>query len=170
MPQAHPLDDVTQLYCDFRQYGWNELIIAQQGEIRTFRVSGVFTDFPVEILRICEAAIENLPLRVALCDEPGGAVIDIKCDATQQHSLTLTIYEIDRPLSGFDANEEGNPILSVRMRRQRFVGMLMAELWKAHVSLKHPSYQKGREVFPHKELLRVNTLWDNSPVGPSFLR
>ena len=46
----------------------------------------------------------------------------------------------------------------------------MAELWKMHVSLKQPSYQKGRSGFPHKELRKLNEAWNESALGPSFLK
>ena len=165
-----PLDDVTQLFCDFGQHGWSELIVAHKGEITAYRVSEVFTDFPVEMLKICEAVISNKSLRVALCDEPGGVVFATERDEKQQHTVILSIYEIESPLAGFEANEEGRCVVSVRIRRQRLVGMLMAELWKTHVSLKQPSFQKGRAGFPHKELLRLNHVWDESDLRPSFLK
>lgn len=164
------LDDDTQLFCDCGQHGWSELIVARSGKLLAYRASDVFTDFPSEILAVCRAVIENAPLRVALCDEPGGSVLEVKPDIKQQHTLILSIYEIDRPLAGFDASEEGNLVLSIRIRRQRLVGMLMAELWKTHVSLKQPSYQKGRSGFPHNEVRRLNEIWNESALGPSFLK
>jgi hypothetical protein len=164
------LDDDTQLFCDYGQHGWSHLIVAREGKLLAFRVSGVFTDFPSEILAICRSAIENAPLRVALCDEPGGTILEIAPVRTQQHTLTLSIYEVERPLSCIDANEVGNLVLSIRVRRQRLVVMLMAELWKMYVSLKQPEYQTRRGGFPHRELKVLNKVWDKSELGPSFLK
>jgi hypothetical protein len=50
-------------------------IIVQNGQITALRVSAVFTDFPFERLNICKAAIANASLRVAVCVDPGGAVV-----------------------------------------------------------------------------------------------
>lgn len=165
-----PLDDLTQLYCDIGQHGWCRLLVAHKSQIHIYPVSGVFTDFPNEILRVCEASIENKPIRVALCDEPGGIVLEIKPDSKRHHISTLIAHKINKPLLGFDAGENGEPEITVTLRRQRLVGMLMAELWKAHIALKQPSYQQGRDIFPHKELLRINSLWNKSTVGPTFLK
>lgn len=165
-----PLDDDTQVHFDFCRHGWSDLFFTKKGQVWAFRVSGVFTDFPFEVLNICKAIISNSFLRTALCDEPGGAVLELKPDKEQQHTVLLTIYEIKAPLGGFDASEEGERVLSIRIRRQRLIQMLMAELWVIHISLKQPSYQKGRSSFPHTELREMNLLWDESDLGPSFLK
>lgn len=164
------LDDVTQLYCDIGCHGWGEFIIAFKGQPIVLGVSSVFTNLPLEILEICRAGIENSPLRVALCDEPGGAVIELKTDKKQQHTVILSVFEIEEPLGGFDANQEGELMLSFRIRRERLVGMLLSELWKTHVNLRQPSYQKDRGPFPHRELINLNKKWDKSPLGTSFLK
>ncbi|MEJ8560791.1 hypothetical protein QTO30_05825 [Yoonia sp. GPGPB17] len=168
--QVLPLDDVTQFYCDIGCHGWAELIVVFRGQPTVLRVSGIFTDLPHEILKICRAIIENSSIRVALCDEPGGATVEIETDKKQQHTVILSIYEIKKSLSGFGADQEGEFVLSTRIRRQRLVGMLLAELWKTHVNLRQPSYQKGRDSFPHKELVELNKRWDQSSLGPSFLK
>ncbi len=164
------LDEETQFYCNIGRHGWSELIVARKGQITTIRVSGVFTDLSHEILRVCRAVIENSQLRVALCDEPGGSILEIKTDKKQQHTVILSLFDDNEPVVAFDADYEGKLVLSIRIRRQRLLGMLLAELWKTHMHLKQPSYQKGRDTFPHAELIEINNLWDESPVGPSFLR
>ena len=168
--QTLQLDDETQIYCDIGCYGWAELIVVFRGQPTVLRVSSVFTDLPQEVLGICRSVIENSPLRVALCDEPGGALFELKIDKKQQHTAIVSIYEVKDPLGGFDAGQQGELVLSTRIRRQRLVGMLLAELWKTHVHLRQPSYQKGRASFPHKELRELNELWDESSLGPSFLK
>lgn len=165
-----PLDDETQLFCDFGCHGWSELFFATKGQIRTIRVSSVFTDLPGELLRICRSAIQNSDMRVVLCDEPGGAVLEVKTDKTQQHTAILSLFDIKGPVIPLSADSEGELVLSIRIRRQRLVGMLLAELWKTHVHLKQDSYQKNRDTFPHAELIRVNNLWEKSSIGPSFLK
>ncbi|WP_299816396.1 hypothetical protein [uncultured Roseibium sp.] len=164
------LDDVTQFFCDVGQHGWSDLIVAHKGDLLIFRVSQVITDFPSEVLKIARAIIENSPIRAALCDEPGGAVIAVEPDKKQPHTSILSIYEINGEIAGFDETEEGNLVLSLRIRRQRLAGMLLAELWKTHVCLKHTSYQNGRSGFPHKELKELNNIWNESDLGPSFVK
>ena len=166
---ALPLDDETQIYCNIRLHGWSDFIVCHHGEPQVFRISDVFTDFPNEMLAICRAVLEGSSLRVALCDEPGGVVLEVVRDQKQQHTTILTVYEIDKPILGFLAGAGGKAVLSTRIRRQRLVGTIMAELWKTHVGLKHPSFQKGRSDFPHRELRELNTLWNNGKLGPSFL-
>ena len=165
-----PLDDETQLYCNLGRHGWSELIIAFKGKITTIRVSGVFTDLSHEILKVCRAAIENYHVRIALCDEPGGSILELKTDKKQQHTVILSLFDVKEPAVAFDADHEGELVLSIRIRRQRLLGMLVAELWKTHMHLKQPSYQKSRGTFPHAELIEINDLWDKSPMGPSFLK
>lgn len=165
-----PLDDETQLYCDIGRHGWSELMIAFRGQVTTMRVSGVFTDLSREILQICRSAIENAQVRVALCDEPGGSILELKVVEEQRHTVILSVFSVKKPEVAFKADHEGELVMSIRIRRQRLVGMLLAELWKTHMHLKQPSYQKGRGTFPHAELIEINHLWDKSPVGPSFLK
>jgi len=165
-----PLDDETQLYCDLGHNGWAKLIFTFKGQITVVRVSGVFTDLSHEILRLCRAAIENLHVRVALCDEPGGSILELKPDKKQQHTVILSLFNVKVPVLGFDADHKGELALSIRIRRQRLVGMLLAELWKTHIHLRQPSYQKNRDIFPHTELIEMNELWDKSSVGSSFLK
>jgi hypothetical protein len=164
------LDDVTQIFCDIGCHGWAKLIVISKGQHIVLRASGVFTDLPREVLEMCRAVIENSPVRIALCDEPGGAIVDLKTDKKQQHTMVLSIYDIEGPLIDFDASQDGELILSTRIRRQRRVGMLLADLWKTHVHLRQPSYQKGRVGFPHTDLVELNRLWDESSLGPSFLK
>lgn len=164
--KALDLDDETQLFCDIGRHGWSDLIVASKGNLRSFRVSDVFTDFPAALLEICRFAIENSALRIALYDEPGGAVCTLEPDKKQQHTMVLSIFEVD----GTGVETQGKQVFALRIRRQRLVGMLMAELWKAHVSLQQPSYQKGRSSFPHKQLVALNKAWDLSELGPSFLK
>lgn len=164
------LDDVTQLYCDIGCHGWGELIVVHKGQLTALRVSSVFTDLSFELLNICRAVIANAPLRVALCDEPGGAIVELETDLKQQHTIIFSIYEVKEPLASFTPEQDGELMFSIRIRRQRLLGMLFAELWKTHVHLRQPSYQKGRDSFPHKELLELNAIWDEGPLGPSFLK
>ncbi|MBO9465523.1 hypothetical protein J7443_09820 [Tropicibacter sp. R15_0] len=165
-----PFDDETQLYCNFGLHGWNDLIVFKDGEAQVFSVTDVFTDFASEILEICRAVLENTSLRVALCDEPGGVVFEVCRDKQQQHTMLLSIYEIERPLFGFSANETGKLVLTSRLRRQRLIEMLIAELWKTHISLKHRSFSDHRRVFPNRDLVELNALWHESSLGPSFLK
>ena len=165
-----PLDDDTQLYCDLGRHGWARLIFTFKGQVTAVRVSGVFTDISHEILKVCRAAIENLPVRVALCDEPGGSILELQTDRKQQHTVILSLFNVKEPVVAFDADHKGELVLSIRIRRQRLVGMLLAELWKSHIHLRQPSYQKDRDTFPHTELIEMNKLWDKSSVGPSFLK
>lgn len=165
-----PLDDETQLYCDLGRHGWSQLILAFKGEIRTIRVSGVFTNLSYEVLRVCRSAIDNSDVRVALCDEPGGSILEVKTDKKQQHTVIFSLFDVKEPVVAFDADHEGELVLSIRIRRQRLVGMLLTELWKSHVHLRQASYQKSRDAFPHAELIEINKLWDKSPLGPSFLK
>lgn len=164
------LDDEIQLYCDFGRHGWGELVIVQNGKCTAFSVSDVFSDFAYEVCEICRAALENRSLRVALCDEPGGVVIEVKAGAEQQHTMLFSVFEVDGSLSGFGADEEGRLVLSSRIRRRRLVGMLLSELWKTHSFLREPSYQKNRQSFPHRDVIELNRLWEESPLGPSFLK
>lgn len=163
------IDDVTQLYVDVGTHGWSDLIVARKGELLSFRVSEVFTSMPANVLDLCNAILNNISLRVALCDEPGGVVIEVKPDEFQHHAVAFMIHEIEGRKVGFDAREEGTIIFETKFKRQRLIAMLMSELWKTHKSLSEPSYQIGRGNFPHHELRTMNKAWDDSPLGPSFL-
>ncbi len=165
-----PLDDETQLYCDLGRHGWSELILTFKGQIKAVRVSSVFSDLPHEVLKVCRSAINNSDVRVALCDEPGGSILEVKADKKQQHTVILSLFDVKEPIVTFNADHEGELVLSIRIRRQRLVGMLLAELWKTHMHLRQASYQTGRDTFPHAELIQINKLWDKSSLGPSFLK
>lgn len=164
------IDDETQLYCDFGTYGWGDLYVVSKGHVNSFHVSSVVTDFAQELLNICKAVISNSNCRVALCDEPGGCIIEVATDKKQHYIMLFSIYTVEQPIFGFDANESGKLVLSFTVRRQRLIGMLMSELWKTHMFLRAPSYQKGRGRFPHVELVALNNAWEESPLGPSFLK
>lgn len=81
------------------------MIVAQNGQLRTYRVSGVSTDFPAALLKLCDAMLQNASARVALCDEPGGAILEVAADPAQHHTTLLSIYEIDEHLIAFDTLE-----------------------------------------------------------------
>jgi len=164
------VDEEAQIYIDLGQHGWSDLIIVSNGKVLLFGVSDVFTDMSATALRLCDAVLENIHLRVALCDEPGGVVLEVKPDTKQKHIMTLSIFQVDGPKSGFDADETGETVFEGRIKRRRLVGMLMSELWKTHMFLREPSYQKARDHFPHAELVKANKAWDESPLGPSFLK
>ncbi|NWJ25259.1 hypothetical protein [Rhizobium sp. RM] len=162
-------DERIQLYFNFDLHGWSELIFVHRGQISGFRVSGVFTDAPAALLDICDAVLTNSATRVALCDEPGGIVVEVTPDAKQPHTVILSVYEIAPQLAGFDANETGRLVMTTRLKRRRLVGMLLTELWKSHEFLSEPSYQRGRVYFPHARLSKTNESWNQSGLGPSFL-
>jgi len=85
--------------------------------------------------------------------------------------MTFQVHEIDSAKVGFDAHETGVVIMEAKLKRQRLIGMLMAELWKTHKSLGEPSYQIGRaDRFPHHGLKQLNKAWDDGPLGPTFLK
>lgn len=162
-------DERTQLYFDFGLHGWSELMFVCQGQISVFRISGVFTDAPTALLDICDAVLTNAATRVALCDEPGGVVVEVTPDTKQQHTVILSVYEIAPPMAGFDAHEAGRLVMATRLKRRRLVGMLLTELWKSHKFLSDSSYQKTRYDFPHARLAKTNESWNHSALGPSFL-
>jgi len=162
-------DERIQLYFDFDRHGWSELIFVRGRQISGFRISGVFTDAPAALLDLCDAVLMNSATRVALCDEPGGVVVEVIPDTKQQHTVILSVYEIAPQLAGFDAHEDGRLVMTTRLKRRRLVGMLLTELWKSHKFLSEPSYQKGRDHFPHTRLLETNESWHQSALGPSFL-
>lgn len=134
-----PIDEDTQIYCDIGRHGWASLIFIYKGEVKVSRVSGVLTDLPMEILKICRAVIENFQVRVALCDEPGGSILELKPDQKQKHTVILSMYEVKDPVVGFDTTHEGHLAFSIRLKRQRLMEMLVAELWKPHMHLKQTS-------------------------------
>lgn len=157
------------MYYDFGLHGWSDLIFACQGQVSVFRISSVFTNAPIALLDICDAVLANVALRVALCDEPGGVVIEVMPDNEQQHTVIFSVYEITRPLVGFGPNEDGPIVIATRLKRRRLVGMLLSELWKSHKFLSDFSYQRNRGDFPHARLVEANETWNCSPLGPSFL-
>lgn len=162
-------DEETQLYFDFGSHGWSELIFVRKGQVSVYRMSDVFTDAPSAILQICDAVLENAKFRVALCDEPGGVIVEVTPDTEQQHTVILSVYEIRLPTVAFEASEAGHPVMTTRLKRRRLVGMLLSELWKNHKFLSEPSYQKSRRDFPHARLIETNKTWNRSALGPSFL-
>jgi len=166
---ALPLDDQTQIYCDLGVHGWGEVIVAREGKLTAFRVSSVFTDLPQAMLDLCDAAIKNVSHQVVLRDEPDGVVVDLRPDPTQQHTIIMSFSEFESLATGAAAPAPCPPLLSFRIRRQRLVSMVLIELWKTHANLRQPSYQAGRDPFPHSELMAVNRRWDQSPLGPSCL-
>lgn len=96
--------------------------------------------------------------------------MEIKADKKQQHTVILSLFDVNEQVVAFDEDHEGELVLSIRIRRQRLVGMLLAELWKTHMHFRQASYQIGRDTFPHAELIEINKRWDESPLGPSFLK
>jgi hypothetical protein len=162
-------DERTQLYFDFGLKGWSDLIFVCQGQISAFRISSVFTDAPTALLDICDAVLMNAATRVALCDEPGGVVVEVRPDTKQQHSVILSVYEIAPSMAGFGAHEAGRLVMATQLKRRRLFGMLLAELWKSHKFLSDSTYRKDRDDFPHARVAETNELWDHSTLGPSFL-
>lgn len=164
------IDEDIQLYIDSREHGWTVLWFYAEKQMKEFWISDVFTEWSAELIRICQAILDNSQVRAALCDEPGGIVLELLPCEQEQHTMMLNFYEVAAPLAGFDENQEGAVLMSMRVRRQRLLYMLMSELWKVHVNLKFPYYQKNRGNFPHRDLIELNKAWDKSAFGPSFLR
>jgi hypothetical protein len=164
------IDEVTQIYIDVGKHGWSDVIIATNGKHLSLQITEIFRCVPDIILDLCHAILQNVPLKVALPDEPGGAVVEVKPDPFQRHTMIFLIYEVASPEIMIDASAYGTVIFQTKFKRRRLIGMLMSELWKTHKSLSEPSYQIGRGNFPHDELKKANDEWDGSTIGPSFLK
>ncbi len=164
-----PLDDRTQLFCEFGLHGWSQLIVLQDGALQIFPVSGVFTDFAAEMMALVRATIDNVATRVALADEPGGVIIDLTPDPKQHHVICISIYDVGGSTPTDPGCAPGVPVLMTCIRRRRFMTMIIADLWKAHVGMFEQSYQKYRDPFPHDDLVALNEYWNDSTLGPSFL-
>lgn len=170
-PGSEPSDDVWISFV-LAKHGWSELAIQAGGERLRLCISQVFTDAPLMLLTLCRSILENYPCRIALCDEPGGHIIEVTPIPQQDIGTRLTIYRVDHPVSNFSIDTTGMKILAVNANRRRLFAQIITELWKVHKFLSEPSYKSGRDVaFPHRDLRALNFAWDAHPtVGPSFLR
>ncbi|WP_421701590.1 hypothetical protein [Aliiroseovarius sp.] len=120
---------------------------------------------------LAAAVLDNRAEEVTLEDEPGRHSLSVSPDP-QQHIMRLVVRDVhaDPPL-----------LLDAHIKRRRLITELMMALWKPHVLLREPSYQKDRARlqgrhhpwpdFPHKALRALNARWTEDPVlGPSCLR
>jgi len=155
---------------EFDRYGWSRFRLNHDKTSVCYRVSDVFSDFVAEMLMLCEHVLKNEPVRIALCDEPGGAVIALAPNASQHHIVRLTIEDIHCELAGFEADATGPVALSIDMKRKHLFAEVFSQIWKTRYLLKEPSYQRERVVFPEQRLIDLNRAWDESNLGPSFLK
>ncbi len=169
-PRQSELIDNFSIVLEFDRHGWSRFNFLWAKNIWSFWVSDVFQDFANDMLTFCEAVLENTPFRLALCDEPGGAIIAVKPCIRQQHIIEFLIEEVADPNAGFDSSTVGDVVFSVFVSRKQLVTILISELWKVHVYLKEPGYQKDRDPFPHPRLIELNRRWHKGELGPSFIK
>jgi hypothetical protein len=164
------IKDNTSFMLEFDRHGWCRFHVFEEKTSFCYWVSDVFSDFSNDMLSLCEHVLENKPVRIALCDEPGGAIVALEPNPKQHHIVEISIEEIDGSVAGFGPEQLGNIVLRVVMRRKQVIANIVSELWKVHYLLKEPSYQKERSRFPHERLIKLNRTWDKGDLGPSFLK
>jgi|GEM_PF-1703102 len=170
--------DDFQIYFQLHRHGWSDIYIFLGNDVLRMGVSDVYTQASGALLKIAQAVIDNISLRVALCDEPGGHVLEVRADRKLPHTMILAVYEVFPDIL-FDADTNGVKKLEFKFKRRQFLTSIVTELWKTEAFLKEPSYQKGRAafvnestgLFPHDELQVLNAKWDCDPeLGPSILK
>lgn len=171
MPKApSEVKDNINILLEMDRHGWSRFHLIDVNKRHCFWVSDVYSNFSEDMLSLCEHVLKNKTIRVALCDEPGGAIVSLVPNPEQHHLVELSIEEVDANIAGFGSEQIGKPVFGEIMKRKQVLTMVMTELWKAHYLLQDKSYQKDRDPFPHEQLMRLNQTWNDSDLGPSCFR
>jgi hypothetical protein len=148
------------------RHGWSDVIIQHAGDVISCRVSGVFSNASLELMKLCRAILENLPEAILLLDEPGGHRLSVAPDLEQQHLIHFNVFRFE------SAKNNSTSIFSIQTKRKQLLALFMTELWKLYQFHTEPSFTRGRSPFSEADaLVNLNAEWDAHPrLGPSFLK
>ena len=130
-----------------RGHGWIDIVIARESGTYTLTVTKIFRDPVSDLLDLCRAILTNMSTSIFLHSEPGGHLMSVTPSEDQQHTMMFALSGLGDTLGQTEITGNETLLFSIRVRRKQLLGLIMAELWKAHRFMLEQSFQKSRGKF-----------------------
>jgi hypothetical protein len=137
--------------------GWSDLHAVTRHTQISMQITHIFGDPLEELSNLCCSLLRGELCGMArLRDEPGSTVVAASVYAEQRHLAHVEFWDVP---GWDDIPPNGSLILSLDVKIRQFVGLIYRQFEKVRWLYEEPSFQKKRDVFPHRSFEGFEQLW-----------